>query len=87
MPATLATSQHPARTRHADNNQPRSRFTRLNKYLENDPLVGRSHLYGLAAKHPGLFRKSGDVVLLDLDMLEQIFEGLPPAKIKQQRKA
>jgi hypothetical protein len=39
-------------------------------------------LYGLAAKHPGLFRKDGVSTLVDFDMLDGIMDDFPIAIIK-----
>jgi hypothetical protein len=43
--------------------------------------VGRSSLYELASKVPGLFRKNGAAVLVDLDLLEQLVLAMPVAEI------
>jgi hypothetical protein len=43
---------------------------------------GRSKLYEVAAKHPGLFRKNGTAVIVDFDILDEIINALPEAKIK-----
>jgi hypothetical protein len=43
--------------------------------------VGRSSLYEMASKVPGLFRKNGAAVLVDLDMLEQLVLAMPVAEI------
>ena len=42
----------------------------------------RSRLYVLAAEHPGLFRKDGRSVIVDLTLLDEINAALPPAEIK-----
>jgi hypothetical protein len=39
--------------------------------------IGRSSLYGLARKHPQLFRKFGAKTLVDYEVLEDIIDGLP----------
>jgi hypothetical protein len=44
--------------------------------------ISRPRLYQLAAAHPGLFRKNGKATLVDFDVLDQILDGLPVAKIK-----
>ena len=43
--------------------------------------LSRSTLYVLATKHEGLFRKLGSTTLVDLDLLDTIIAGLPPAEI------
>jgi hypothetical protein len=44
--------------------------------------TSRSRLYEIAAENPGFFRKDGKSTLVDLDMGDSIFAGLPIAKIK-----
>ena len=41
--------------------------------------VKRTKLYGLAAKHRGLFRKDGSATMVDLQFLDEIIEALPEA--------
>jgi len=43
--------------------------------------ISRSILYELAAKHPGLFLKNGGATLVSFDVLDQIVDALPHAKI------
>ena len=43
--------------------------------------VGRSHLYKLAEKHPGLFRKNGKRTLVDLEIFDSILNTMPAARI------
>jgi hypothetical protein len=43
--------------------------------------IGRSSLYILAVKHPGLFRKLGDRTLVDFNLLDRIIDDLPSAEI------
>jgi hypothetical protein len=43
--------------------------------------VGRSHLYKLARKYPGLFRKNGRRTLVDVEILDRILGTLPMAHI------
>jgi hypothetical protein len=42
---------------------------------------GRSRLYELAAQYEGLFRKNGEAVIVDFDILDRIIDELPFAKI------
>jgi hypothetical protein len=42
----------------------------------------RSRLYQLAPKHPGLFVKDGKSTLVNFAILDQIIDGFPVAKIK-----
>ena len=43
--------------------------------------LSRSALYGLAAKHKGLFKKAGSATIVDLNMLADIIAELPDAEI------
>jgi hypothetical protein len=43
--------------------------------------LSRSALYGLAAKHKGLFKKAGSATIVDLNMLADILAELPDANI------
>ena len=43
--------------------------------------LSRSALYGLAAKHKGLFKKAGSATIVDLNMLADIIAELPDADI------
>ena len=43
--------------------------------------VKRTKLYGLAARHRGLFRKDGSATIVDLHFLDEIIEELPPAEL------
>ena len=47
--------------------------------------IGRSKLYELAAEFEGLFRKSGNAVLVDFDKLDSILDALPVQEIKPRR--
>ena len=47
--------------------------------------LSRGKLYGLAAKHKGLFRKADAATIVDLEMLDQILEALPAAEINSNR--
>jgi hypothetical protein len=44
--------------------------------------IGRSKLYELATRHPGLFKKNGKAILVDFRVLDQILDTLPVAKIE-----
>ena len=43
--------------------------------------MGRSKLYHLALKYPGLFRKNGKSTLVDLDVFDTILSALPAARL------
>ena len=43
--------------------------------------LSRSALYGLATRHPGLFKKAGSATIVDLNMLADIIAELPDADI------
>jgi hypothetical protein len=43
--------------------------------------LSRSALYGLAAKHRGLFKKAGSSTIVDLNLLADIIAELPDANI------
>jgi hypothetical protein len=47
--------------------------------------LSRGKLYGLAAKHKGLFRKADAATIVDLEMFDQILEALPAAEINSNR--
>ena len=47
--------------------------------------MSRGKLYGLAAKHKGLFRKLDAATIVDLEFLDQILEELPAAEINSDR--
>jgi hypothetical protein len=59
----------------------RPRFGRIQTAI-NYSGIGRSMLYIAAASHPGLFRKNGAAVIVDFDILDQVLNELPVAKIK-----
>jgi hypothetical protein len=59
----------------------RPRFGRISAAVEYSGL-GRSVLYIKAAERPGLFRKNGTANLVDFDILDQVLDELPAAKIK-----
>jgi hypothetical protein len=44
--------------------------------------IGRTKLYAAAAKRPELFRKWDGKTLVDFDVLDEIMNDLPIAKIK-----
>jgi hypothetical protein len=44
--------------------------------------ICRSRLYELAGQHRGLFRKNGSATVVDLNVLDDILDGLPLATIK-----
>jgi hypothetical protein len=43
--------------------------------------ISRGFLYGLAAKHKGLFRKVDNVTFVDTPMLDRIIAQSPPADL------
>jgi hypothetical protein len=42
---------------------------------------GRSALYEMAAKYPGLFKKNGAATIVDFDVLDAVIATLPVAAI------
>jgi hypothetical protein len=44
--------------------------------------IGRSKLYELAARTPGLLKKFDGATLVDFDVLDAMLDALPPAEIK-----
>jgi hypothetical protein len=60
---------------------PRPRFGSIARAVDYSGR-SRSRLYQLAPKHPGLFKKDGASTLVDFDILDQILDNLPAAKIK-----
>ena len=56
------------------------RFGRIQDGIRRSGL-SRGKLYGLAAKHKGLFRKADAATIVDLQKLDQVLAGLPPAEI------
>ena len=55
-------------------------FGRISDIKARSPL-GRSSLYELAQKHPGLFKKFGAVTVVDFALHDKILAALPPADI------
>jgi hypothetical protein len=49
--------------------------------------LSRGTLYGIAARHRGLFLKAGTATIVDLQLLDQIIAALPPAEIGREREA
>jgi hypothetical protein len=47
----------------------------------------RSGIYRLAADHPGLLVKMGASTLVNYEVLDRIYAGLPAAQVKQPRNA
>jgi hypothetical protein len=39
--------------------------------------ISRAQLYKLAPKYPGLFRKNGTATIVDLRILDKLFDDLP----------
>jgi hypothetical protein len=62
----------------------RPRFGRIST-AANYSGISRSRLYEYAAVNAGLFRKNGAAVVVDFDVLDQILDKLPVAKIKPPR--
>jgi hypothetical protein len=48
--------------------------------------IRRSKLYQWARENPGLFRKAGHAVIVDLRRLDEIMAALPPAELKKPTK-
>jgi hypothetical protein len=44
--------------------------------------IGQTKLWELAGENEGLFRKIGRATVVDTQMLDSLFECLPPAKLK-----
>ena len=61
-----------------------SRFGRIPTAIETRG-VKRTKLYGLAARHHGLFRKDGSVTIVDLHFLDEILKALPAAELASAR--
>jgi len=59
----------------------RNRFGRI-----ADGPVKRDALYELAAQHEGLFKKLGNMTIVDFDKLDEILETLPNAVIRGRTK-
>jgi hypothetical protein len=59
----------------------RRRFGRISEAAAYSAL-SRATLYVLAPKHPGLFRKNGAATIVDFEILDQILDALPVARIK-----
>jgi hypothetical protein len=59
----------------------RPRFGKIAAAVDYSAL-SRATLYILAAKTPGLFRKSGAATLVDFSVLDEVLDELPNAKIK-----
>jgi hypothetical protein len=60
---------------------PRPRFMKIPGAMAYSSR-GRTKLYEWAAKYAGLFRKDGASTIVDIDILDQILDGLPIAEIK-----
>ena len=61
-----------------------SRWGRIPTAIETRG-VKRTKLYGLAARHRGLFRKDGSATIVDLQFLDEILEALPAAELASAR--
>jgi hypothetical protein len=59
----------------------RRRFGRISEATAYSA-ISRATLYTLAPKYPGLFKKNGASTLVDFEILDQILDALPVAKIK-----
>jgi hypothetical protein len=73
------TGASPVSLEHAPTRPPR-RFGRIPVATAESGL-SRSALYGLAARHKGLFKKAGSATIEDLSMLADIIAELPDADI------
>jgi hypothetical protein len=58
-----------------------ARFKRVRDAAKRGPL-GRTKLYGLAQKYPGLFLKYDGMTIVDMKRYEEILATLPPAELK-----
>jgi hypothetical protein len=65
---------------------PRPRASRIPAAIKHSG-IGRSTLYKIAPKYPGLFLKLGSATLVDLNVLDKVIDELPPAEIKQGKPA
>jgi len=59
----------------------RPRFGRVAEALSY-AAVSRSRLYEWGRKQPKLFRKNGSASIIDFNILDQILDDLPVAKLK-----
>lgn len=59
----------------------RPRFGRIREAVRYSA-VSRARLYEWAQKRPELFRKNGKACLIDFNVLDQILDALPMAKLK-----
>jgi hypothetical protein len=59
----------------------RPRFGRLAAAIAYSGIC-RSKLYEQAARTPNLFKKNGTAILVDFDLLDEVLDQLPAAKIK-----
>jgi hypothetical protein len=57
------------------------RWQKPKDVVRNYPL-GQTKLWELASENEGLFRKIGRATVVDTQMLDNLFECLPPAKLK-----
>jgi hypothetical protein len=62
-----------------------SRFARIQVATATGPYK-RTKLYKLARKHKGLFRKDGNVTIVDMQMLDEVTAQLPPAELSESDK-
>jgi hypothetical protein len=64
--------------------QKRKRFGRVPDAIAQSSL-SRGKLYEIAARHKGLFLKVDAATIVDLQMLDEILAGSPPAKISTRK--
>jgi hypothetical protein len=63
----------------------RPRFGRI-ATAETYAGIGRSKLYEMAARTPGLFRKNDRATIVDFDVLDDVLDALPYAEVKAPHK-
>jgi hypothetical protein len=63
----------------------RRRFGKIPAAVEHSA-ISRTELYGLAATHPGLFRKYGRSTIVDFGRLDEVLDNLPAAKIRPDKR-
>jgi hypothetical protein len=73
---SMSLEHNPARQR-----AQRPRFDRIPAAVAYSG-ISRSRLYQWAGKRPGLFVKNGTATLVNLGVLDELLDALPPAEIK-----
>jgi hypothetical protein len=65
-----------------DHTDTAGRWGKVSAAVKRGP-AGRSKLYDLARKHPGLFRKLDGMTVVDLVRYDEILSAAPPADLKE----